>query len=68
MRFLDANVAIYAYFMPRQGLGKQDILMKEKSKKIMGRIEKGEKVAISVVHISEISNVLQKFYTIYDLI
>ncbi len=58
MRFVDANVFIYAYLTSKD-VDKRTSEIKQKSKEIIKRINDGEEVSISVVHISEILNVLE---------
>ncbi|MFQ5816316.1 MAG: type II toxin-antitoxin system VapC family toxin [Candidatus Hydrothermarchaeaceae archaeon] len=61
MRFLDANVFIYAYYRPHIRLDKEQRLMKEKSKDIVEQISEGKLgVITTVVHLSEISNILKR--------
>nr|MDO8099447.1 type II toxin-antitoxin system VapC family toxin [Candidatus Njordarchaeota archaeon] len=67
MRFLDANVFIYAYYKPKQTLSEQQREFKEKAKKVVRRINEGEEVITSVIHLSEISNILKRALSINDL-
>lgn len=67
MRFLDANVFIYAYYKPKHELTEKQKEMKEKAKEIIKRINDGEEVITTVVHISEISNILKRALSIEDL-
>jgi len=60
MRFLDANIFIYAYYKPGKELSKKAKIMKEESKKILKAINSGEKVVTTIVHLSEINNFLKK--------
>ncbi len=61
MRFLDANIFIYAYYRPRKELSEKARWMKEESKKILRRINDGEEeVVTTVVHLSEVINLLKK--------
>jgi len=61
MRFLDANIFIYAYYKPRKELSGKARWMKEESKKILKRINDGEEeVVTTVVHLSEVNNFLKK--------
>lgn len=55
---MDANVFIYAY-LKSEDTGKRTLEIKQRSRKIVKRINEGEAVSISVVHISEILNVLE---------
>ena len=60
MRFLDANVFIYAYYKPKKQLTPKEKQMKEQAKKIVTDISQGkEQVTTSVVHLSEIVNILK---------
>ena len=60
MRFLDANVFIYAYYKPKKQLTEKETAMKEQAQKIISNISKGkEEVMTTVVHISEIVNILK---------
>ena len=61
MRFIDANVFIYAFYKPKKRLTEKEKWMKEESKKIIKRITEGEEeVLTTVVHISEVVNYLKK--------
>ena len=60
MRFLDANVFIYAYYKPKKPLTEKEAAMKEQAQKIISSISQGnEQVLTSVVHVSEIVNILK---------
>lgn len=60
MRFLDANIFIYAYYKPRKPLTQKEKQMKEHAKQIITNISEGkEQVTTTVVHISEIANILK---------
>lgn len=60
MRFLDANVFIYAYYKPRKQLTQKEKQMKEHAKKIISGVSQGkEDVMMTVVHVSEIVNILK---------
>jgi len=63
MRFLDANVFIYAYYKPRGNLSDRARWMKEEAKRIIKRINEGERVVTTVVHLSEVNNFLKKALT-----
>jgi len=68
MRFLDANIFIYAYYKPRKELSEKAKWMKEESKKILKRINDGkEEVVTTVVHLSEVNNFLKKSIDIASL-
>jgi predicted nucleic acid-binding protein len=59
LRFIDSNIFLHAFLKPRRGLNQQESLIKEQSKTILGRVEQGEAVALSVVHLSEVINILE---------
>lgn len=60
MRFLDANVFIYAYYKPGRKLTHEEEQMKEQAKKIISSVSQGrEEVMTTVVHLSEVANILK---------
>jgi predicted nucleic acid-binding protein len=60
MRFLDANVFIYAYYKPKKQLTQKEMQMKDQAKKIIANVSQGkENVIITVVHVSEMVNILK---------
>ncbi|NJE76068.1 type II toxin-antitoxin system VapC family toxin [Thermococcus sp. ES12] len=59
MRFIDANVFIYALLKPRREPPENIREIKENSKEILRRVSEGEKVVTTVVHLSEVANVLE---------
>ena len=60
MKFLDANVFIYAYYKPKKQLTDKEKQMKEQAKKIITDISNGkEKALTTVVHLAEIVNILK---------
>ncbi|MEM2987005.1 MAG: type II toxin-antitoxin system VapC family toxin [Nitrososphaerota archaeon] len=60
MRFLDANIFIYAYYKPKRQLSQKEKQMKDYAKKIVNDISQGkEEVVTTVVHLSEIVNILK---------
>jgi predicted nucleic acid-binding protein len=67
MRFLDANVFIYAYYKPKRELTEKQKEMKKRSKEIIRRINEGEDVITTVVHLSEVSNILKRALSMEDL-
>jgi len=61
MRFLDANVFIYAYYKPKKQLTQKEKQMKERAKQIISNVSQGkEEVTMTVVHLSEIVNILKQ--------
>lgn len=68
MKFLDANIFIYAYYKPRIRLESKQKKMKDKSKKIIEGINNGQiEVLTSVVHLSEVSNILKRSFSVEEL-
>ena len=60
MKFLDANVFIYAYYKPKKQLTEKEQQMKTLSKKIISDVSLGkEEVMTTVVHVSEVANILK---------
>jgi predicted nucleic acid-binding protein len=60
MKFLDANVFLYAYYKPKKTLPEKEAQMKEQAKRIIANVSQGkEQVLMSVVHISEVANILK---------
>lgn len=59
VRFIDTNVFIYAFLKPKRELKKHEIMLKKAAKEIINRVNKGEVVVTSIVHISEIANILE---------
>jgi predicted nucleic acid-binding protein len=60
MKFLDANVFIYAYYKPKKQLAEKEKQMKEQAKKIITDIsEAKEQIITTIVHVSEIVNILK---------
>jgi len=69
MRFLDANVFIYAYYKPRKKLSPRPLAMKTMAKEIISRIsEGGEEVVTSIVHVSEVCNIVKKTLSVGQVI
>lgn len=60
MRFLDANIFIYAYYKPKKALTEKEDALKEEAKKIIRDLSSGKEQAITtVVHVSEMVNILK---------
>jgi predicted nucleic acid-binding protein len=60
MKFLDANIFIYAYYKPKKQLTEKEQQMKEHSKRIISDVSLGkEDVITTVVHVSEVANILK---------
>jgi len=68
MKFLDANVFIYAYYKPKRKLTGKEGKLKEEAKKIIRNISLGkEEVVTTVIHLSEIVNILKHGMTPREL-
>ena len=60
MRFLDANVFIYAYYKPRRSLTSREQRVKDEAKEIISRVnEAKEEVMTTVIHVAEAVNILK---------
>ena len=59
MKFIDASVFLYAYLKPRSGMPREIMLLKNGAQKILNRIEGGENGITTLVHISEVANILE---------
>ena len=59
MRFIDANVFIYAILKPKIALPEAVQRRKTASKEIFLRVNAGEPVTTTTVHVSEVANVLE---------
>ncbi len=60
MRFLDANIFIYAFYKPKKPLTEKEETTKEQAKRIISNVSQGkEQVMTTVVHISEMVNILK---------
>ncbi|HSV50458.1 MAG TPA: type II toxin-antitoxin system VapC family toxin [Candidatus Acidoferrales bacterium] len=58
--FVDANVFIFAFLKTKRQLQPSEQKLKEAAKKIVARISNGEKVVTSVVHFSEVCNIIEE--------
>jgi len=59
MRFIDANVFIYAILKPKAALPDTVLRKKAAAKDIFLRVNAGEPVTTTTVHLSEVANVLE---------
>jgi predicted nucleic acid-binding protein len=59
LTYIDTNILVYAFLKPKRKLQPHETSIKEAAKKIISRINEGEKVATSVVHFSEVCNILE---------
>lgn len=61
MRFIDASAFVHAYLKPKRKLRPHEREIKENAKEIVTRVNEGEEVVTTTVHLSEIANVLEDF-------
>jgi len=59
MRFIDANVFLYAAVKPKGKVSEKILERKEKSRRILLRVENGEEVVTTAVHLSEVVSILE---------
>ncbi|MEM2086879.1 MAG: type II toxin-antitoxin system VapC family toxin [Archaeoglobaceae archaeon] len=58
MRFVDSNVLIYAFLKPKKEPDKSLAEIKNRAVEILKRIQEGEEIATTVVHLSEVANLI----------
>jgi len=69
MRFLDANVFVYAYYKPKKQLSEKEQQMKNAAKKIISQVSSGEEeVMTTVVQVTEAVNILKHGVSMGQLI
>jgi len=59
MRFVDSNVFVHALLKPNRRLKTHEAEIKEGAKNILSRIEEGEEAVTTVVHVSDVANMLE---------
>jgi predicted nucleic acid-binding protein len=59
MRFVDASVFLYAYLLPKKAVPNEIAEMKKAARAILRRINTSEKVYSSLIHLSEVANILE---------
>lgn len=59
--YVDANVFVYAFLKTKRQLQQSELKLKEAAKRIVARISAGERAVTSVIHISEVCNVLEDY-------
>lgn len=65
-RFVDASVFVHAYLRPKRDLQPHERRIKARARAIVTRINEGELVVTSVVHLAEIANVLEDWMRLDD--
>jgi len=58
-RFLDSSVFLHAYLRPKRRLRDVEREVKRRASAIIERVEKGEEVVISTIHLSEVLNITE---------
>jgi len=58
-RFLDSSVFLHAYLRPRRRLTPREAMVKEAARGILARVEGGEPIITTVLHVSEVANILE---------
>jgi hypothetical protein len=66
--YVDTNVFVYAFLKTKRQLQPKELEIKQAAKNIVARISKGEKVITSIVHFSEVCNVLQDYLSLEEAI
>jgi predicted nucleic acid-binding protein len=64
--FIDTNVFVYAFLKTKRKLQPSEESIKEAAKAIIARVSSGEEVLTSVVHFSEVCNILEDFLPINE--
>ena len=64
--FIDANVFVYAFLKTKRKLQPQEESIKDAARKIITRVSNGEEVVTSVVHFSEVCNILEDFLPVKE--
>ena len=65
-RFVDASVFVHAYLRVRRALQAHEVRLKERAQAIVRRINTGEAVVTSVVHLAEVANLLEGWMDLED--
>ena len=59
MKFVDSNVFLHAFLVPRRELSKKEKMTKHQAKSIVKAIEAGKEVAMTTAHLSEVVNIIE---------
>ena len=59
MRFLDSSVFLHAYLRKKGVMTPEEREIKRRAGEILSEIEAGEEVSTTVIHISEITNIIE---------
>ena len=66
MRFVDSNVFLHAFLRPRRPLQEHESRIKKAAREILLRLEEGEETSTTVVHLSEVANILEARMLVQD--
>ena len=61
MRFVDASVFVHAYLKPNRRLSETELDIKDSARRIVARVNSGERVMTTVVHLAEVANILEDY-------
>ena len=59
VRFLDSSVFLHAFLRPKRRLTGREKWVKDAAKNIISSVEGGEQVCTTVVHVSEVANIVE---------
>lgn len=59
MKFVDSNIFLHAFLIPRRRLTEEEQKVKDEAKAIVERIEGDEEVAMTTAHLSEVLNIIE---------
>ncbi len=66
VRFVDASVFVHAFLRPRRALKPHEQTIKHNARAIVTRINHGEEILTSVVHMIEVANILEDWMVAED--
>lgn len=66
MRFIDTNVFVYSFLKTKRELKPSEIKIKKQARKILQKIDEGEKAVTSTVHLSECVNIIEAHHTLQE--
>jgi predicted nucleic acid-binding protein len=59
MIFIDSNIFLHAFLVPRRKLTEKEERVKKDAKAIISRLEGGEEAAMTASHLSEVLNIIE---------
>lgn len=65
-RFADASVFVHSYLRPTRELKPHEVTLKRSARSIVTRIQRGEPVVLSTVHLAEVANLLEDWMPLGD--